>query len=47
VLRGGALFRLTQQLFPKARIVALETYDELHRALPSGSGVEAVTGQWV
>jgi proton glutamate symport protein len=29
VLGGGALFRLTQQLFPKARIVPLETYDEL------------------
>jgi proton glutamate symport protein len=28
VLGGGALFRLIQQLFPKARIVALETYDE-------------------
>ena len=28
VLGGGALFRLTQQLFPKARIVPLETYDE-------------------
>jgi hypothetical protein len=29
VLGGGALFRLTQQLFPKARIVPLETYDAL------------------
>jgi proton glutamate symport protein len=28
VLGGGALFRLTQQLFPKARIVPLQTYDE-------------------
>jgi proton glutamate symport protein len=26
-LGGGALFRLVQQLFPKARIVPLETYD--------------------
>jgi proton glutamate symport protein len=29
VLGGGALFQLTQQLFPKARIVPLGTYDEL------------------
>jgi proton glutamate symport protein len=29
VLGGGALFRLVQQLFPKARIVPLETYDEV------------------
>jgi Na+/H+-dicarboxylate symporter/ABC-type amino acid transport substrate-binding protein len=29
VLGGGALFRLTQQLFPKARIAPLQTYDEL------------------
>jgi ABC-type amino acid transport substrate-binding protein len=29
VLGGGALFRLTEQLFPKARIVPLETYDAL------------------
>jgi proton glutamate symport protein len=34
VLGGGALFRLTEQLFPKARIVPLETYDALpvHRS---------------
>jgi Na+/H+-dicarboxylate symporter/ABC-type amino acid transport substrate-binding protein len=31
VLGGGALFRLVQQLFPKARIVPLETYDEFPR----------------
>jgi Na+/H+-dicarboxylate symporter/ABC-type amino acid transport substrate-binding protein len=29
VLGGGALFRLVQQLLPKARIVPLATYDEL------------------
>jgi proton glutamate symport protein len=28
VLGGGALFRLIQQLFPKAHIVPLETYDQ-------------------
>jgi ABC-type amino acid transport substrate-binding protein len=35
VLGGGALARLTAQLFPKARIVPLETYDALadHREL--------------